>query len=218
MKNPYEVLGVPENASDEEIKTAYRNLAKKYHPDNYHDSPLADLAEEKMKEINEAYDRICEMRRKGKSGGSSGYSGSGSGYSGSGYSGGGYSGTYGTGSSYTQTSYPDVRNYINNGRLDDALEILNGVPAEQRDAEWYFLMGIIFSRKGWSEQAYSYFQEANRRDPSNAEFAAALNNMNARRAYNNPGYNTSGGEGCSSCDICTTLMCANCLCSCCRSC
>ena len=198
MKNPYEVLGVPENASDEQIKQAYRDLAKKYHPDNYSDSPLSDLAEEKMKEINEAYDRICDMRKNGGSSGS--------------YS----SGSYGSSSSYTHTSYPDVRNYINNGRIDDALEILNGVAAERRDAEWYFLMGIVFSRKGWSEQAYTYFQEACRRDPSNAEFAAAVQNMNARRTYTNPGYNTGTTDsGCSMCDICTGLMCADCICRCC---
>ena len=66
MNNPYEVLGVSETATDEEVKAAYRNLAKKYHPDNYTDSPLADVAEQKMKEINEAYDMINQMRQKDK--------------------------------------------------------------------------------------------------------------------------------------------------------
>ena len=64
MNNPYEVLGVSETATDEEVKAAYRNLAKKYHPDNYTDSPLADVAEQKMKEINEAYDMINQMRQR----------------------------------------------------------------------------------------------------------------------------------------------------------
>lgn len=196
MKNPYEVLGVSQNATDEEIKTAYRNLAKKYHPDNYNDSPLADLAEEKMKEINEAYDSICDMRRNGSS---SNYS----------------SGSYGTNSSYSSTSYPDVRQYIMNGRLDDALELLNGVPEGGRNAEWYFLMGMIYSRKGWGDQAYNYFQRAYQMDPGNPEFKAAFNSVNSRRAYANPGYNTNSGMGCSVCDICTGLMCANCLCNCC---
>ena len=58
MKDPYEVLGVSRSASDEEIKRVYRDLARKYHPDNYADNPLADLAQEKMKDINEAYDAI----------------------------------------------------------------------------------------------------------------------------------------------------------------
>ena len=198
MKNPYEVLGVSENATDEEIKTAYRNLAKKYHPDNYQDSPLADVAEEKMKEINEAYDTICDMRRNGSS-----------------------SSSYSSGSAYNgRTAYPDVRQYIMNGRLDDAMELLNGVPEGNRNAEWYFLMGMVFSRRGWSDQAYRYFQRAYQMDPSNPEIQAAFNSVNNRRAYTNPGYNTADGMGCSVCDICTGLMCANCLCNCCggRSC
>ncbi|MCD8332320.1 MAG: DnaJ domain-containing protein, partial [Oscillospiraceae bacterium] len=62
MSDPYQVLGVKSDASDEEIKRAYRELARKYHPDNYQNNPLADLAEEKMKDINEAYDAIINQR------------------------------------------------------------------------------------------------------------------------------------------------------------
>ena len=58
MRDPYQVLGIPSTATDEEVKKAYRNLARKYHPDNYHDNPLEDLAQERMKEINEAYEEI----------------------------------------------------------------------------------------------------------------------------------------------------------------
>ena len=65
MKDPYEILGVPKNATDDEIKAAYRALARKYHPDNYVDNPLADLAQEKMKAINEAYELIQKMRSGG---------------------------------------------------------------------------------------------------------------------------------------------------------
>ncbi|MCL2367524.1 MAG: DnaJ domain-containing protein, partial [Oscillospiraceae bacterium] len=62
MSDPYKVLGVSPSASDDEVKKAYREQARKYHPDNYHNNPLADLAQEKMKEINEAYDAILRMR------------------------------------------------------------------------------------------------------------------------------------------------------------
>lgn len=62
MRDPYEVLGVPSNASDDEVKRAYRELSRKYHPDGYVDNPLADLAEEKFKEVQEAYQQIMNQR------------------------------------------------------------------------------------------------------------------------------------------------------------
>ena len=94
MNDPYQILGVSENASDEEIKKAYRDLARKYHPDNYHDNPLADLAQEKMKEINAAYEQITKERASGKRGSGSG----GASYGASGYGG------YDQGASY-DTAY-----------------------------------------------------------------------------------------------------------------
>ena len=68
MTDPYKVLGVSPSATDDEVKDAYRKLAKKYHPDQYADSPLKDLADEKMKEINEAYDAITAQRKGGGAG------------------------------------------------------------------------------------------------------------------------------------------------------
>ena len=207
-KNPYAVLGVSENATDEEIKAAYRVLAKKYHPDNYQDSPLSDLATEKMKEINDAYDEIQRMRKEGRRYSSSSYDQT--------YNYGGYNtGAYNKGG-YTSTNYPDVRNFIRSGRLDDAQTILNGVPASNRDAEWYYLQGMINYNKGWTDQAYSYFKTACDMDPHNAEFRQAYNQMNQQRAYTSSEYNQthSNGCGCSSCDICSALCCADACCEC----
>ena len=123
MNNPYEVLGVSETATDEEVKAAYRNLAKKYHPDNYTDSPLADVAEQKMKEINEAYDMINQMRQKGKGTGSTGSS------------------SYNANSSSSQ--FYNVRIYIQRGLLDQADQILENTAQSMRTAEWHYLKGMI---------------------------------------------------------------------------
>ena len=65
MTNPYEVLGIAPSATDEEVKKAYRELSRKYHPDSYVNNPLADLAEEKFKQVQQAYDQIMKQRQNG---------------------------------------------------------------------------------------------------------------------------------------------------------
>lgn len=199
MTNPYEVLGVSPNASDEEIKKAYRELAKKYHPDKYADSPLKDVAEQKMKEINEAYDTINDIRS-GKAT-SSGYSG-------------GYSSSQGSSQFYS------VRVYIQRNMINEADNILSSTPPEQRTAEWYFLKGVCAYRRGWNEQARTFFETACNMDPGNAEYRAAMDNMSRQQTYSYGGYSTdtaSSSSSCSFCDICSAILCADCLCSCCRS-
>ena len=128
MSDPYQVLGVDRNADDDEIKKAYHDLARKYHPDKYRDSDLADLAEEKMKEINDAYDRI----RKERASGGSASGGQQQSYGGTQASG-GYGNYYGGSSrGYTGAGaeqFAAIRSYINQNRLAEARAVLNGMPA-----------------------------------------------------------------------------------------
>jgi curved DNA-binding protein CbpA len=193
MKDPYQILGISRNATDEEVKNAYRNLAKKYHPDSYGDNPLADLAEEKMQEINEAYDSIMATRKSGKKSGTN----------------------YGYTNSY-ETNFPEIRSLINQNRLEEALELLDGTPVQNRNAEWYFLNGTVLYRRGWFDQAYTSFATASRMDPANPEYRNAVNNAQrqANRSQHNPYRTYNGGANCDACTMCQGLICADCCCEC----
>lgn len=211
MNDPYTVLGVSPNASDDEIKSAYRELVKKYHPDNYANSPLADLASEKMKEINAAYDQINKMRA---GGGGAGYS--------AGYDSGGYAG-YGAGSGSEE--YRGVREDVNAGRIEQAQKKLDSVPMNERGAEWHFLMGSVMYRKGWINEAFVNFQTAYRMEPGNMEYRQAVERMSgqANGSFWNGfgggspggfgGYNSGSPGGCNGCDLCNALLCTDCICS-----
>ena len=208
MTDPYQVLGVSPSASDEEVKAAYRKLVKKYHPDNYVNNPLADLATEKMKEINEAYNTVMSQR-KGQ-GGSSG-SGRGSGWSGA--TSGSYRSAYADSSS-ASGRFMHVRSMINAGQIAQAQSVLDAIPLSERDAEWHFLMGSVMYRKGWINEAYVNFQNACRQDPGNQEYQEALNRLSGQmNGTGFGGYNMGSQQGCTGCDICTGLACADCLCN-----
>lgn len=190
--DPYKVLGITPQTSDDDVKRAYRELARKYHPDNYVNNPLADLAEARMKEINEAYDMIMNQRS-GKSSSSQQT---------------GYNGAYQQNTA-NNGIYGQIRSAITSGNLAMAEEMLARLPG--RDAEWYFLMGTIYFRKGWYDEAQRCYTQACAMDPSNLEYKSALNNLNMGANYG--GYRPMSTV--STCDCCTQLICCNCLANCC---
>jgi len=197
MDNPYKVLGIDRNASDDEVKRAYKELVKKYHPDQYQDNPLADVAAEKMSDINAAYDQIMTERRSG------------------GAYGGGFSGT-GRTYSYAYNS-AEIRRLIQSGSVTQAEQLLGNVSAQDRDAEWYFLMGSVCYKRGWLNDAYTHFAKAYQMEPSNAEYSAAISQMNRQRSgYMNgsPVNRGANSDMNQACDCCTNLICADCCCEC----
>ena len=205
MNDPYQILGVPETATDEEVKRAYRELARKYHPDNYHDNPLADLAQEKMKEINAAYEEIAKMRSGGRSGGTSGGYGN---YRGST---GGYQQQYSSQSSSGSSVLQQVRIAINTGNISRAEALLANY--SDHNAEWNFLRGAVCYRRGWMDEAKRYYQTACQMDPDNTEYRQALEFMErgTQSAYR-PDNGQFGTEMCGG-NPCLPLCCLWTLCN-----
>lgn len=197
MKNPYDVLGVSPNASDDEVKRAWRELARKYHPDKYRDSDLADLASEKMKEINAAYEEIQKMR----AGQSSGKSGT------------GYNGNPNAGG-HSSPIYAKVRMLINQNEIMEADRLLQSVSQSTRGAEWYFLMGCVLFKRGYFLDAQRMFDQACSLDPQNAEYRNARDTLRSRASAYGGGYRTTQSSDCDMCSCCSNLLCADCLCEC----
>ena len=208
MTDPYEVLNVPSTATDDEVKKAYHALARKYHPDNYHDNPLADLAQEKMKEVNAAYDAI-QRERSGRT--SAGYAQS-------------YGTAYQTRQSGYQQQYQDTSeesrilhqvrwSVMMGGNLDQAERMLAQVSEQSRNGEWYFLMGQVCYRRGWVDEARRYYQTACQMDPGDPEFRQALNFVeNNQAGYRPEGYEVFS-SGCGGDNMCGRLACTYLLCN-----
>lgn len=203
--NPYKVLGVSEGASQEEIRAAYREMVKKYHPDKYADNPLKELANEKLKEINEAYEMLTKKGTSASSSRSGGWSGD---------AGGSYSGSGSAYSGPSASEFARARSFINQNNLQAAKQVLDGISV--RNAEWYYLYGVIYLRQGWYDKAREYLSRAYEQEPGNAEYRNAYAAINTAGSPFGRGYATTGRQsydgGCSACDICGTLMCLDCCC------
>jgi molecular chaperone DnaJ len=195
LENPYEILGIREGASEEEIKRAYREQVKKYHPDQYRDNPLSGLAEEKLKEINEAYNYL--MKNMGGSGQTNNQRRQSNNH------------WY---NNNDNEFFNQVRADINRGNINQAEAMLDRHP--NRTAAWYFLKGIIYSRKGWYDEAHNHIQIAVNMDPSNFEYRNALNAMRKNNwAYRGNAYQHGySNNNTDLCTICQCLWCSDCCC------
>ncbi len=233
MQDPYRVLGVSSTASEDEIKKAYRTLAKKYHPDVNNGSAAAEA---KMKEVNEAYSTIMKMRREGTSSrGSAGYGSAGGYGSSGGYGGyGGYGNAWGYGNAgYGNTGYGNAggrayntnpqmqaaRNYIRSGHYQEALHVLEN--QSERTAEWYYLSAEANLGLGNRVAALSYARQAVSMDPNNFEYRALLSRLEGNSQYYQ---NNASGQGfnmplmmCRNplLTCCMAQILCNCLCNCC---
>ena len=194
--NPYKVLGVSENATPEQIRSAYLTLVKKYHPDKYADGPLKEMAGEKLKEINQAYETLTKQPRPSQS---------------AGYGGSSYQRAESTYSGAYAAEFQRARSYISQNNLAAARSVLDGVSVH--NAEWNYLYGIIYLRQGWYDRARACFKLAYEAEPDNAEYRSAYVSVNnAGSAYGGRTFTGGTGTGnCMYCNICPALLICDCL-------
>ena len=208
MLDPYSVLGVPRNASDDEIKKAYRKLSRKYHPDANINNPNKDQAEEKFKEVQQAYEQIMKEREYGGSASGNGYGGYGS------Y--GGFGG-YGSAGSSTYQDEESMRrraaaNYVQSGHYQEAMNVLNSLG--KKNGEWYYLAAMANMGLGNNVTALDQIREAVRQEPNNMQYRMLLQRMEGGGGWyqqqQDPfgGMPTAGGDMCDAC--CRTMACAMC--------
>ncbi|MCI7106395.1 MAG: DnaJ domain-containing protein [Lachnospiraceae bacterium] len=227
MTDPYQVLGVSRSASDEEIKKAYRTLSRKYHPDANVNNPNKDQAEERFKQVQQAYDQIMKEKQQGTSGA---YSGSSTDYetgAGSYQQGpfGGFSGTYYYGNntyrSQSRSESPKLQaavTYLRNQRFAEALNVLNSIPFSERTGQWYYYSAVANDGLGNTATAIEHIHRALDLEPSNMEYRQFQQHMeyggmwysNMGQDYERPYSNYS--------NFCMSLLCAQALCACCRPC
>lgn len=221
MTDPYQVLGVSRDASTEEIKKAYRTLSRKYHPDANINNPNKAEAEEKFKQVQQAYKQIMEEKENGTSSYSSqgSYGGSyGSGGYGGSYGNGGYGGNYGGynyGSSTEDAELRAAANYLNNMRYQEAMRVLNNI--SRHNAQWYYLHAIANAGLGNNISAVQDAQTAVNMEPDNMQYRQLLSQLQGGGQWYTDmgqgyGYERASGDMGKWCCECLAI---NALCNCC---
>ncbi|MFP3155241.1 J domain-containing protein [Lachnospiraceae bacterium ZAX-1] len=210
MYDPYAVLGLSRNAQDEEVKKAYRALSRTYHPDANMNNPNREKAEEKFKEIQQAYQQIMDEKEYGYSSGYGNRQGNQGGYGD--FGGFGSRGTQSRGNVDEDTTYKQAAvNYIQSGHYKEALNVLAGM--KQKDAQWYYLSAIANSGAGNNIVALEHARQAAKMVPTNAQYqqlAAGLEGgedwyQGQRQPY---GTTVSGGNG-----FCLKILIINMICN-----
>lgn len=199
MLDPYSVLGIPRNASDEEIKKAYRKLSRQYHPDANINNPNKAQAEEKFKEVQQAYEQIMREREQG-----------------SGYDSydpfGGFSGQ-------RNSTYQDeetmrrqaAANYVQSGHYKEALHVLDTL--SQRNAQWNYLAAMAHMGMGNNVNALNYMREAVRMEPDNGQYRMMLQRMEGGGTWYQEQQSPFGGMPTAGNDFCMKLCLANLACN-----
>lgn len=217
-QDPYKVLGVSPDASDEEIKKAYRDLTKKYHPDL---NPNDPEAAKKMNEINAAYDQIKNGTAQqtagqgyGAYGNYGGYGGQGSGYANQSYGWSSWGGPWGDWSDFVgarqteRSEYTAAKNYIRNGMYKEAVNALSGVPVSERDGKWYYLHAGANMYMGNKIAALESAKRAVEIEPGNEEYRRLLEQLQSGGDfYDN--YTTQYSTGLSTDKLCLTMCALN---------
>lgn len=196
--DPYKILGVSRDASDEEIKKAYRKLSKKYHPDANIDSPHQAEYTEMFKRVQNAYDQIMDEKKNG--------------YSSSAYQqGGAYGGGYGQ-SGANNGAYQSAINYINAGNYQAANNLLEGL--QDRTSMWFYLSALANSGLGNDIVALDYAKAAYQMEPNNFQYMMLLQKLQ-RGSSQYRGRSQMFGSPMGSNNFCLQVICLNMLCGCC---
>ncbi len=216
--DPYQVLGVSRDATDDEIKKAYRSLSRKYHPDANINNPHKDLAEEKFKEVQKAYDQIMKERTYGGAGstgssyGDPEYGNPFGGFYGNPF--GGFSGYGGsqTGSAGNENPHMQAAaNYIRSGHYKEALHVLGGIP--DKTALWYYYSAIANSGTGNNVTALEHAKIAVEMEPDNMQFQMYLNQLQGRGGWYQGQQTVYGFPMHAGNDLCCKLCLANIACN-----